>query len=142
MNYKQKALDHVRIVCPELMELSRGCCVECEPNLQHPKYVTATGKNSEGEEYIDITPGSVINRLYKKKKFAHDKTYKIIGHTPHLEHWLRGIGTVSPKPSVDLWSIELEINSDRKDNCLYNLTKDGENQSDEFYKAYCEIVGV
>lgn len=74
-----------------------------------------------------------------------------------LEHWLRGIhqsrkdkiGMSDPycyATSIDgelmkevggTGSFDYELIGQR-----YDLDKDGENQSEEFYKAYCEIVGV
>lgn len=62
-----------------------------------------------------------------------------------LRHWLRAMKAGAEKHRVHITFDALNdpfyfrmvdiIGS-------YNLTKDGENQSEEFYKAYCEIVGV
>ncbi|MEX0281433.1 MAG: hypothetical protein AB3N13_09635 [Arenibacterium sp.] len=91
---KQKALDHVRSVCPDLTE----------------RIPTVSGLDGE----------------------------RVVGHTPHLEHWLRGIdGGIETHLDEGVFEI-LMFSKWVK----YDLTKDGENQSEEFYKAYCEIVGV
>lgn len=116
--YKNKALDHVRSVCPELTEAV---------NEPAKKIVTDYGHGTLHEE----SPA----RCYFKY------------NTPHLEHWLRGLHQGAETTSLYLAEGLLQIIIGERDNDFafrldYNLTKDGENQSEEFYKAYCEIVGV
>jgi len=140
MNYKQKALDHVRNVCPELMELGRGCVIELHHDI---------GREVIDREYpiLDnkITDGPYYNCIDSDRKVNRKVIKKIIGHTPHLEHWLRGIESAwGDLDNVCLRHERLSIciNFDDDHWLDYNLTKDGENQSEEFYQAYCEIVGV
>lgn len=152
MNYKQKALDHVRSVCPELMELSFGCWVYSEWRnsrvrhfVLHADYDRRWGRANDKYVWIaEARWGKKPNGGSTKKVLADDVT--IIGHTPHLDHWLRGVGI---DETTDVYvNSELETLSVVKQStplnlvAQYNLTKDGENQSEEFYKAYCEIVGV
>lgn len=144
--YKEKALAHVRSVCPELMELSFGCEVHItgEDREHDAKFVYRYWISVHGEEREDC--------VYKPKfqfgddmviRDSEDPTVEIIGHTPHLEHWLRGIDANSTDPS---WVISVSSNLMRieyRDVAgIYNLSADGENQSEEFYQAYCEIVGI
>ena len=69
----------------------------------------------------------------------HTDKLNIIGHTPHLEHWLRGIEEAKVN---SFWFETQKGGLEGFVYHIYNLTKDGENQSEEFYKAYCEIVGI
>lgn len=101
MNYKEKALEHVRGVCHEQKSVD---------------YMTASNVKDT------------------------------LNYIPHLEHWLRGIdknvanfkvkvfGRKQRRIGIIGWSDEFFI--------TYNPYKDGENQNEEFYKAYCQIVGV
>ena len=101
MNYKQKALDHVRSVCD----------LKDEP----------------------LKDGYVWQE------------------TPHLEHWLKGINS-RPRgryPNLEITEngtiTVLDISAspvETEFRTSYNLLEDGENQSEGFYKAYCNIVGV
>ena len=125
MNYKQKALDHVRSVCPELNEPAYDKVQTIVDDLTDRK-----GLKQEWWGIDEQIRDEII-----------DEWGKIIGHTPHLEHWLRGMGSG--------WAVNgvgqmLNDGFDEWGLCgfEYNLTKDGENQSEEYYKAYCEIVGV
>jgi hypothetical protein len=108
MNYKQKALDHVRSVCPELE------------------------KDTGIEDF-------------------HEVVYS--WHTPHLEHWLRGLKSAEKDSDYDWWGIDVvgrfikidEYNPNGSVSLTqhdYNLAKDGENQDSSFYEAYCSIVGL
>lgn len=57
-----------------------------------------------------------------------------LGHTPHLEHWLSGIEHLKGDSYQEACRNTLLK--------VYNLTQDGGNQDESFYKAYCQIVGV
>lgn len=132
-NYKELALNHVRDVCPELRELSFGCRV-MPIDIKEKEHYYAVKKWSSNDSLDTYCVEDDQNyNLY-------DEEYILIGHTPHLEHWLRGMKNTEVEVTVwpdDCVTLELGMTC-----CKYNLTKDGENQSEEFYKAYCEIVGV
>ena len=150
---KQKALQHVRGVCKELMELSEGCVV----NVYTRGWVDSETGNDSNEN-SDVTINSDGEMIYSGDEYDiedvkygfyeegsdEELCFKIIGHTPHLEHWLRGIegaydlmNDVAPYAELHDFSDEGESRATK-----YNLTKDGNNQSEEFYKAYNEIVGI
>lgn len=157
-NYKQKALDHVRKACPELMELSMGCRIE---NLFFYKTEADKKKNNIDWTHLDHHEdglrGTVVKDLRKSDLLpmwvdwgdqlefqveANDiVSFDIIGHTPHLEHWFRGFQK-APLNTEIAPNINGLIYSNNAVVCEYNLTLDGENQSEDFYKAYCEIVGI
>jgi hypothetical protein len=133
MNEKQKALEHVRSVCPELMELSQGC------RLYKGRRAVVVDTTDDGEHIKAYYEGAEVeNALFSKQHF-YDEGGQIIGHTPHLEHWLRGINhAYGVRPPVELHLGILLIGSRLE----YNLTKDGNNQDESFYKAYNQIVGI
>ncbi len=85
MDYKTKALDHVRSVCPELMELS------FEQNLDE---VFLKIKEVEDKK---IQEAANNNQLYAPqcREWAQIGRSmldsKIIGHTPHPHHWLKAL---------------------------------------------------
>lgn len=119
-NEKAKALKHVREVCPELKELRPVWC--CKYNSYNPK-----------EQCDDCISQHEL----------------FIGHTPHLEHWLRGIDSIRTGDSYGSFSYDTGnectfklVDDDRPDVVMgyYNLTKDGDNQSPEFYQAYNKIT--
>lgn len=161
MNYKQKALDHVRSVCPELMEFKRGCEVVADQNGIHYWY---KGEDHQGNHWYQSSWAIHCNDLRNNPEENGLIKGKIIGHTPHLEHWLRGIELNGNSSYENIQSdgevLLIEIPNGKKEsfqeklgdgqydsgvNYLwskmeYNLTKD--EQSEDFYKAYCEIVGI
>lgn len=138
-NYKELALTHVRDVCSELRKLSFGCWVryfgvEERVVKEHPDKVDFWRFESSAPYCdLDVSPNDASG-------------FKIIGHTPHLEHWLRGMGIdeatdVYVHSEMETLSV-VQQQTPRNLVAGYDLTKDGENQSEEFYKAYCEIVGI
>ncbi len=145
MTNKEKALAHVRSVCPELMELSLGCA------FINPERVT---EFDDGQDWI---VRSLATWNHDINKSENDDLYEgliggetdiidceIIGHTPHLEHWLRGIGKrrsfeLSSTGDEMLVVIDWTAPTTR---VLYDLTKPGDEQSEEFYQAYNQIVGI
>ena len=131
-SYKDKALAHVRSICPELMELSFGCEVERGIGLPKQK---ATVIQKSGVGWMLWLHGSEICHA------EHTDKLNIIGHTPHLEHWLRGLNSSTDSYCHSIFD-NGELTLSGKPVTVYDLTKDGENQSEEFYKAYCEIVGI
>lgn len=148
MNYKQKALDHVRSVCPELMELSFGCRIV----WKYEHALNAVSRVKRGKDAVvmaDLQVSGLLirieNNLSLRTVNPHD--CRIIGHTPHLEHWLRGVRKVAVD-NYEQYEIKLFFNSawelrltTPKGTINIDLTKDGENQDSSFYKTYCEIVG-
>lgn len=135
LDYKQKALDHVKNVCPELMELSFGCWVESTNFEERYKYTKKVGRVDKDTDIVIYAEDGNHDDM----EHFRNGNMRIIGHTPHLEHWLRGINPTSPvRVPVELHADNTMVIGSR---VLYDLTKDGENQSEEFYKAYCEIVG-
>lgn len=150
IDYKQKALDHVRSVCPE---------------LKPPEHLSMPVR-WDGHSYYwgeDMTMIADIDAVYEGEGFRlrgwghlqdetkYQENAKFIERainnavTPHLEHWLRGMGSryaISGEGDVCLWKYDLIKRWELVQSDFYNLTKDGENQSEEFYKAYCEIVGI
>lgn len=147
MIYKDRALAHVRKVCSELMELSFGCAVKVKNKSFPNGYLT----HIYGLESVHATDNIKAGRYITSDFGAIEEgTYKIIGHTPHLEHWLRGIDKVHKEFGDPLYSISSDgelcgfnylLHVD-EGVCEYDLTKDGNSQSEDFYKAYCEIVGA
>ena len=126
-NEKAKALKHVREVCPELMEFKKGCEIVAKQNGITYWY---KGEDHNGVHWYQSSWAIHCNDL---RNNAEDNGFikgKIIGHTPHLEHWLLSInpslynGEQCRKSIID----------------CYNLTKDGNNQSPEFYQAYNRIT--
>lgn len=133
MNYKQKALEHVRSVCPELMELSFGCILIDENDGKQYTYVNGGDHHTEDAWMMLLDSKSLI---CSDENLGFDAELEIIGHTPHLEHWLRGIKATAHKDWLgEVWNSILWPQR-------YDLTKDGENQSEDFYKTYCTIVGI
>lgn len=104
MDYKNKALEHVRSVCEELIV---------------------------------------------EDKYGSAPTYY---RSPHLEHWLRGMNEarrahylIGSEGDLIEYAGETGIGvgftvKHVLPHVKYDLSS--ENQSEEFYKAYCEIVGV
>ena len=90
-----------------------------------------------------------MKQEYKTKALEHvrsvcdDLKYVNPRPTVHLEHWLRG---VCKKWRLDLCEVIAQHSKAEADFSLlfrhYNLTKDGENQSPEFYKSYCDICSL
>ena len=62
-------------------------------------------------------------------------------HAAHLEHWLRGMNTIVIAASMVPGKL-LFVRGEGKRDVVYELAKGGEEQSEEFYQAYCEIVGI
>ena len=116
-NEKAKALKHVREVCPELMELNPNCLVEVEH--------FATGEN-----------------MIVRYSFAEEEGYdveKIIGHTPHLEHWHRAI----PWDKHDFYYTLSGALCDRsRDNLVVMMfnTETGQPATEKDYQAYNKIT--
>lgn len=128
MNYKQKALDHVRSVCPELKGgLEFGCKVRVfgkELTFVH----LISHENGTHTPYYIAPNGSLHNGTYTHEEM---QSITIIGHTPHLEHWLRGIkGYVFEGNIISVFRQVVETDEVIKTDIPYNLTKDGENQSE------------
>lgn len=136
INYKQKALDHVRSVCPELNEPVRMHVVEANKyDYFKPSEIEVVAVSAEQlpDRMLEMNEIRLV-----RKTFA--------GRTPHLEHWLRGLeeahGCHWIYSDGGFFSGHSINSAERIEDADYNLTNDGENQSEEFYKAYCEIVGV
>ena len=134
-NEKAKALKHVRESCPELMELTRGC--ETQKDVYFIGIADDYGETwfvredqiQYGQDDVFYTDGSDNSEV------------PIIGHTPHLEHWLRGIATRRQCAVVtDADEGTALFEPYRGTTFPYNLSKDGNNQSPEFYQAYNEIT--
>ena len=131
MNYKQKALDHVRSVCPELMDLSFGCWVAIEARPD-PLLLQVVEPYRNREQAWLMTDHMVWHEGYEKDQ--------IIGHTPHLEHWLRaldkrGIPYRYTNCGVVYWD------SDR-DPIIFHFNDEGQPESEEDYRKFCCIIGV
>jgi len=123
-SYKERALSHVKTLCPELMELSKGCDVYSNLNPDKGIFVG-------GVVWLNETEGTLED--------WHDDM-KIIGHTPHLEHWLRTLGMrVGRLCAMKDGEIAIEMISVK--DIVFNLTT-GQPATEEDYKAYCEIVGA
>jgi hypothetical protein len=134
-DYKTKALDHVRSVCPELMELSFGCKIEWD------KEIGVISGFFYNRWYATFSERNLPPQVFQEETL---EKIKIIGYTPHLEHWLRGIDPIRDEANISAnGKFYISQTESGKTNWgVYDLTKDGENQSEEFYKAYCEIVGI
>jgi hypothetical protein len=150
MNYKQKALDHVRSVCEELMELSFGCEVQKGINSY---YIVDYDTDLLGKDCRYWLRQEDNGYRINCRTADEMKSYKVIGHTPHLEDWLRGIKDAEKDSDYDWWGITVDGDFIKIDEynpngslsttkVTYNLTKDGENQDGSFYEAYCSIVGL
>lgn len=115
-DYKQKALDHVRSVCPELT------CSACDGDgiLVVPDPHDPSGNTPMQQQCNYCAATGMAN-------------------TPHLEHFTKGV--ISSKS----WKGKLVADQAKN---FFNLvmywdnTKDGENQSEEFYRSYCDIIGI
>jgi len=136
MTEKEKALTHVRSVCPELMKLSFGCEIKCKMRDDDPHIVHADVLDTDewkGWVYV-------YNCSLGAEKIHPNNVYQINGHTPHIEHWLRGMeGEIAFLPVV---KAKLRFYAAGKDVVFYDLTKDGDEQSEEFYQAYNDIIGL
>jgi len=143
-NYKQKALDHVRSVCSELMELSFGC--RFHDSLKNQGTVTHVTDFVSKKLPYDIHFVMDDNKTDSEEAASEwfEEEITIIGHTPHLEHWLRGIQGDDEDTIFIFDDVRVDSNGIYfpKYNLFWNTVRDGENQSEEFYKSYCQIVGV
>lgn len=154
-DYKQKALDHVRSVCPELMELSFGCNLvtngrpyEVIVSSQYEPERIGRRLNREGRIAVQVNAEPFGFPSVTQERFIDCiKDDEIIGHTPHLEHWLRTLDGLTGDYDNDghrfqFYDPEWPEAPDATIILTYDLTKDGENQDEEFYRSYCEITGV
>jgi hypothetical protein len=141
MTQKEKALAHVRSVCPELMELRNGCTLHIQMELVR---IVLTTK--DGTFYCDD------GKFWTREMLEQNRLIKIIGHTPQLQHWLMGITSaewidLKNDRNPDGSKERLYVQCEKKEigwnfGIYYDLTKDGDNQSEEFYQAYNQIVGI
>lgn len=140
MDYKDRALAHVRKMCPELMKLSKGCI------LQHKDFGgvgCVLHRYDPDKRIVWFTHPAYISL----KKYLFDSV-KIIGHTPHLEHWLRSLRHADNRDYSyflrgEYWLREYNHGDLREVDTMFrfDLTT-GQPATEEDYKAYCEIVGV
>lgn len=139
MNYKQKALDHVRSVCPELMELSEGCIFEYNYDYWHVNMV----RRGDGTVFAFSPSGDIhdIGYVNEKDKWQYKYQHftkewfedekdeiKIIGHTPHLEDFIRVVRLHHKNRSGDIDVMD-----------YYDVGNDGEHQPDGFYRVFCNL---
>jgi hypothetical protein len=156
MNYKEKAEQYVREKLPELMELSFGCWVEIVCPMLGGTYkdkgrVVGVNDWSDGGDYdhhrTEAERKTIQVSYYRSDDYQIvDRTpdkYKIIGRPIQLQHWLRVLARISPKPIIEIWSnqVEVYLNNKPAENILFDLTT-GQPATDANYQAFCEIVGV
>lgn len=131
MNYKQKALDHVRSVCPELMELGFGCRVYIKDEQANGTY---SGYYTEGKYRgvgrINVSHIDIGHVPYDSMQM------NIIGHTPHLENFIHALhfGEFSSRDEL-----LTEAENMHALVMLYDCKKGGDEQSDAFYQAWLEM---
>ena len=138
-DYKTKALEAVRRVCPELMELSWGCRVTLREPIGNAGIIYNTKVIDCVGDIVYLDAAEIIEKKDKSD-------VKIIGHTPHFEHWLRLIRSKRSNASYRHDQINKELfwigRSGHENEFTYNLTKNGDDQSPEFYKAICELCSL
>ena len=144
-NEKAKALKHVREVCGLKIPTALPLPVRLDG------YTGGYIWGKENEMIADFDDGVNVGDGFRIRGWGRIQNEELMKEnmqfiadsinayaSPHLEHWLRGIGGEhgywgkNHPPTNLTWKI-LEV---------YNLSKDGNNQSPEFYQAYNEIVKV
>jgi hypothetical protein len=142
---KEKALAHLRSVCPELMELSFGCEVVLlrEEYSKNKAKVFVTHKREIKDrdtivELCEAYSNGTSNLFYEDKS-----NLKIIGHTPHPHHWLKGLwessGTWMLKPVHEGFEF-VDMHNFGKKSFKNHYIRYGD--TDEFYQAYNQITGI
>ena len=63
--------------------------------------------------------------------------------TIQLQHWLRVLGNISPKPIIEMWSTQVEVYLKDKpqENILFNLTT-GQPATEVDYQAIAKILNI
>jgi len=138
---KEKALAHVRSVCPELLRLTVGCLVEVRLLPNPEKTLHKLVADFDGDFKKNGLPRANTHfEVYEFGGLGGDCMTKIIGHTPHLEHWLNAMN-LPPNTKIEnytenrfgVWNGEVRI--------YFNRTT-GQPATEEDYQKYNQIVGI
>ena len=117
---KEKALSHVKSVCPELMELRRNCKVLFRERVYLIQYIWA----SPCETQLDLFSSDRGAGFNKEKRIAL-KDVEIIGHTPHYTHFAKCLNKDNQHKLLDMW----------------DLNSSSEEQSETVYKWFLGACG-
>lgn len=118
---KQQALDKVRALVPELMELSFGCHIK-----NGEAYIRVIKERFDGTIMIGDWNG------WHSKEWAKEQ-FEILGHPIELHHVLLAVGRhYEGKVAEEVFNYRW-ING-------YDLTSNAENQSEKFYTLLNEIL--
>ena len=149
---KAKALKHVREVCPELMEnIKRKSVIEKMVdrflgwNIPADKVYPDGGFSFKQIENHQPSGTNIFDATVAEEMFRYATENEvgepIIGHTPHLEHWMIAIAKKTHFMTHTLESNIIAIMGTHSKDCArYDTTKEGDNQSPEFYQAYNNIT--
>lgn len=153
--YKEKALEHVRSVCPELQKdpikhmVGRFLGWRLPHDFHPDGGITFKADFNEHTEHPmkhEPIGTNLLDAEQAKEMFRFaiedDGGNQIIGHTPHLEHWVRVLGSaylIDGRGNLFKWlpgAPETYTKIAR-----FDLTT-GQPATEADYQAYCEIVGV